>query len=110
MENAVVGNDVGRQDDEDDEAVKAATDRVRDLRGRRGSARSITPLLTVSPLLDWIPLKSLHSLALLPITLDRGTSKQFISKYSPSPSITLPTFLSIGFLYICAKCLLWCGP
>ena len=35
LENAVVGNDVGRQDDEDDEAVKAATDRVRDLRGRR---------------------------------------------------------------------------
>ena len=30
-----VGNDVGRQDDEDDDAVKAATDRVRDLGGRR---------------------------------------------------------------------------
>ena len=34
MEN-VVGNDFGRQDDEDDDAVKATTDRVGDLRGRR---------------------------------------------------------------------------
>ena len=34
MEN-VFDNDDGRQDDEDDDAVKAATDRVRDLRGRR---------------------------------------------------------------------------